>query len=76
MENNNSKKGVKSNWLISNIWVVFIIVIVVILIGRIMNRPDRELTPEEKKGNESICRQYYGNTQEYQDCINGNYGRN
>jgi hypothetical protein len=76
MENNNSKKEVKGNWLTSNIWVVFIIIIVVILIGRIMNSPDRELTPEEKKGNESICRQYYGNTQEYQNCINGNYGRN
>ncbi len=76
MENNDLKKEGKSNWLVSNFWVVFIIIIIVMWIGKNINKPDRELTPEEKRGNESICRQYYGNTQEYQDCVNGNYGRN
>jgi hypothetical protein len=59
----------------SKIWWVIIIVIIIISIYKIGNRPNRELTPSEKRDNISTCHQYYGNGQEYQDCVNGNYSK-
>jgi hypothetical protein len=55
-----------------NFWTVIIVIGIVIVILNILNRPDRELTPQEKRDNVSICHQYYGNGQEYEDCVNGN----
>jgi hypothetical protein len=55
-----------------NFWTVVIVIIVILVIYKILNLPDRELTAEEKRANISICRQYYGSGQDYEDCVNGN----
>ena len=73
MENQKKDLMEESNWFKRNFWTVVIIIIIVIIINNIMNRPDRELTPQEKSDNVSICHQYYGNGQEYQDCVVGRY---
>jgi len=73
MEKNNlTEKGDSSNLIF---WAVVIIATIAITLNFMGDRPDRELTPQEKSGNVSICHQYYGNGQEYQDCVNGRYGK-
>ncbi len=69
-----NKKDGTVNWSTSIQWIV-IVGLIVLCLYKIMNRSDRELTPQEKRDNIETCRSYYGNGQEYQDCINGNYGR-
>jgi hypothetical protein len=63
-----------TDWWAIIIWIA-IIVFGIYCIFKIVDRPDRELTPQEKSDNVSICHQYYGNSQEYQDCVNGSYGK-
>lgn len=75
MEENKSKNTAPKFDLASKIWWIIIIIFVIFILYKIGNRPDRELTPQEKSDNVSICHQYYGNSQEYQDCVNGNYGK-
>jgi hypothetical protein len=53
-------------------WTIAIIIIVALVIYKIFSLPDRELTPEEKRANVSVCHQYYGNGQDYENCVNGN----
>lgn len=73
LENTINTKETKTNFIPWG-WII-IIVLAIFIIGKIMNRPDRELTPQEKQDNESVCSRYYGSGEAYQDCINGNYGR-
>lgn len=73
MEKSNSTEN---NWFMDNFWTIVVVIFVGIVFYKIMNRPDRELTPQEKKDNMSICRQYYGSGQDYNDCVEGyNMGR-
>ncbi len=64
----NKKSSIPWGWII-------IIILAVFIIGKIMNRPDRELTSQEKQDNESLCSRYYGSGEDYQNCVNGNYGK-
>ena len=68
------KRDGTTDWGAIITWGV-IIVFAIYCIYKIGNRPDRELTPQEKSGNISTCHQNYGNGQEYQDCVNGSYGK-
>ena len=65
------KRDGTTDWGAIIVWIA-IIVFGIYCIYKIVDRSDRELTPQEKSGNISICHQNYGNGQEYQDCVNGN----
>lgn len=69
-----NKKDGTVDWSANIQWII-LIGLVILGIYKLLNRPDRELTPQEKSDNVSICHQYYGNSQKYLDCINGNYGK-
>lgn len=69
-----NKKDGTTDWSATIQWIV-IIGLVVMGIYKILNRPDRELTTQEKRDNVSVCHQYYGTGQAYEDCVNGNSNR-